>query len=378
MSQKGWVTRTPSGSFRAGYRAPDGTVKTKTFTRAGTAKSWLNDQIHARSTGEWVDPSKGRVKFVTRFEMYLESRDLRPSTRARYRIHGDRYILPWFARQRMNEITSDSIETWLADLRAREVGASTIDSSLRLLRSVLTHALRGASPATGVRGPKLSPAPARALELEEVAALTEAVPDRYRAMIEVLAFRGLRIGEVCGLRAEDLDLLRGRLSVNRTLSEISGRLVLGDPKTAAGRREMGLPAFLRDSLTEHLEAFSDPRDPEAYVFTAPGGGPVRPGNFRRRVFNPAAGAVGLTDVSPHNLRDTCASMLIAQGATVVEVARLLGHERPSITLDRYASWFARSAEEMDQRMDAAFRTASALPTGGVIPLSAGLGRTGTS
>jgi integrase len=355
MSQKGWVTRTQAGSFRAGYRAADGTVKTKTFTKAGLAKSWLNDQIHARSTGEWIDPSKGRIKFETRFTQYLETRDLRPSTTARYKTHGKLYVLPWFAHQRMNEITSDSIEMWLADLRAREVGASTIDSSLRLLRSVLSHSLRGASPATGVRGPKLSPAPARALELEEVAALTEAVPDRYRAMIQVLAFRGLRLGEACGLRVADLDLLRGRLSVNRTLSEISGHLSLGEPKTNAGRRVMGLPSFLRDLLAEHLEAFSSPRDPESYVFTASGGGPVRPGNFRRRTFNPAAAAVGLEGISPHNLRDTCASLAIQQGATVVEVARLLGHERPSITLDRYAALFERSEARINEAMDAAFR-----------------------
>lgn len=117
-------------------------------------------------------------------------------------------------------------------------------------------------------------------------------------------------------------------------------MVEGDPETGTGHRTMSLPAFLRDALAVHLATFSDPSDPDAYVFTSPGsgpgrkegdGGPIRPNNWRKRVFYPAVTAAGLERITPHNLRDTAATLAFAQGATVTQVSAMLGHARPSIT-----------------------------------------------
>lgn len=128
---------------------------------------------------------------------------------------------PRFGNVRLNAITTDQVEAWVTSLRKRGVGDSTIVASLGLLKSVLNHAR--IRVADGVSGPALKPARARALETHEVARLTEAVDERYRALILTLAYRGLRIGEAVALRVGDIDLLRGELTVSKTLSEVGGR-----------------------------------------------------------------------------------------------------------------------------------------------------------
>jgi integrase len=82
------------------------------------------------------------------------------------------------------------------------------------------------------------------------------------------------------------------------------------------------------------------------VFSAPGGGPVRAGNFRKRVFQPAAASVGLPELHVHDLRHVAASQLAADGASAVEIAARLGHASPAITQRVYLHLL----ESRDQRL----------------------------
>lgn len=155
-----------------------------------------------------------------------------------------------------------------------------------------------------------------------------------------------------------------RRRVVRVLAEIgagtgsrSARLRIG-----SGSRR---PPFLRDLLVEHLAAFSDPTDPTAYVFTMAGGGPgrkegdggpIRAGNFRKRTFARAVRDAGLDpDLTPHDLRDTAATIAFANGASVKEVQRMLGHAKAAITLDRYTGVLESMSARTDERLDAVFR-----------------------
>jgi hypothetical protein len=104
---------------------------------------------------------------------------------------------------------------------------------------------------------------------------------------------GLRWGEACALRRRRCDVLRSRVEVVESLAEISGRFHFGEPKTYA-RRWVRLPKFVSAMLAEHLQV-SVPADPDALVFTAGGGTPLRNSNFRRRVWQPALSAAGLPE-----------------------------------------------------------------------------------
>lgn len=86
------------------------------------------------------------------------------------------------------------------------------------------------------------------------------------------------------------------------------------------------------------------------------GGSIRPNNFRKRAFHRAVVAAGLDpDLTPHDLRDTAATIAFALGATVKEVQRMLGHSKAAITLDRYTGILESMAMRTDERLEAAFR-----------------------
>jgi integrase len=114
-------------------------------------------------------------------------------------------------------------------------------------------------------------------------------------------------------------------------------LHFGPTKTHQART-VTLPRFLRTMLNRHLQGV--PADPGALVFTAPGGGPLRLTNFRRRVWVPALRAAKLSErVRIHDLRHKCASLLIAQGEHPKAIQEQLGHSSIQVTIDRYGHLF---------------------------------------
>ena len=94
--------------------------------------------------------------------------------------------------------------------------------------------------------------------------------ERYRALLLVLAFGGLRFGEATALRRSDV-LPAGRLRVERSVRRVGGRWVVGDPKTDAGHRTVTLPAAIVALLEDHLEKHV-PASPEALLFANSSGG----------------------------------------------------------------------------------------------------------
>jgi integrase len=140
------------------------------------------------------------------------------------------------------------------------------------------------SPCRRVPLPKVEREEMRFLTLAQVAALADAIDRRYRALVLVGAYGGLRIGELAGLRRSRVDLLRGTVQVAEMVVEARGVLHVGPPKTRASRRTVGRPRFVAEELAAHL---TGPGDPDALVFTAPQGGPLGLPAFRARVWRRA-------------------------------------------------------------------------------------------
>ncbi len=118
---------------------------------------------------------------------------------------------------------------------------------------------------------------------------------QYALFVTFLAYTGLRWGEFAALRVRHVDLLRRRITVAESRSEVQGVMAFGPTKTHQ-RRVVVLPRFLIDPLAEHVNG----KEPDDLVFSAPKGGVLRNPNFRHRVLTPAAESVGLAGLSPHN------------------------------------------------------------------------------
>ena len=178
-----------------------------------------------------------------------------------------------------------------------------------------------------------------------------------------LAYCGLRWGEAAALRVRRVDLLRGRITVAETMTEVHGQALFGSPKTHQNR-SVPVPRFLREQLADQLAG----KAPDDLVFTAPRGGVLRVGNVRRQVFDAAARAVDLEGLTPHELRHTAASLAISAGATVKSVQAMLGHASAAMTLDRYGHLFEDELDAVAERLDAAARVSPVCHGGDLVTL----------
>jgi integrase len=132
--------------------------------------------------------------------------------------------------------------------------------------------------------------------------LADSIDPRYRALVLVGAFGGLRLGELAGLKVGDFDPLRRQVRVRRSVSDMRGRLVEGPPKTPKSIRTVTLPRFLGEELVAHL-AKCGTVSPQDWIFPAPQGGPLRRTGWVRRFWKPALRAAGLEqDLGTHALR----------------------------------------------------------------------------
>ena len=203
------------------------------------------------------------------------------------------------------------------------------------------------NPAIGVKLPRVGKPEKTFLTHDQVTALADAAGE-WRTVILVLAFCGLRWGELAALRVGRVDTMRRRINVAESVTEPDGKLVWGDPKNHQ-RRSVPIPKFLVDEL-DVLKAGKGPKD---LMFTGARGGVLRNGNFRRDIFNVAAVKAGLDGLTPHELRHTAASLAISSGANVKAVQRMLGHASAAMTLDVYAGLFDDDLDGLADRMDEA-------------------------
>ncbi|MFL6172270.1 MAG: tyrosine-type recombinase/integrase [Marmoricola sp.] len=193
----------------------------------------------------------------------------------------------------------------------------------------------------------------RYLTHEQVARLADEIDEEFRTLILIMAYCGLRWGEVTALRVRDIDVLRGRLTVARGAVELPDGIAYDSPKSHA-QRTLVIPASLRPGVEAHMSG----KSPDSLLFTSPEGGPLRASNFRQRSFAPAVKRAGL-GITPHDLRHTAASLAIASGANVKAVQRMLGQQSAAMTLDTYSGLFDSDLEAVADGLDKGIAAAAA-------------------
>jgi integrase len=356
----------PGGRVRWRARYPDPTRGGKRqierqFETKREAEKWLTSQKAAAQRGEHIDPKDNQRSFEQVVEGWQATwLDLEPKTQAGYRAILNRHVLPRWCGVRIGAVSPEAIQEWINDL-ARERHANTVRRIYSVLRAVLKVAVERryllANPCDAVKLPR-APAVATGerviLSADEVVALAEAITPRYRLLIYAAAYTGLRAGELGGLRRRDVDLLHGFLNVEQALKDVSGHLMFGPTKTAKAR-QVGMAKFLVGMFAKHLEASDG--GPDALVFTGPGGGPLRHANFYRRHFKPAVAAVlppAKHGLRFHDLRHTCASLLIAAEAHPKAIQDHLGHKDIQTTFNVYGHLLPSAREALAAALDGVY------------------------
>jgi integrase len=360
-----------SGSWEARYRDPSGRQRTKTFPTKADARAFLEAVEVDKRRGAYADPALGRTTFGEYAAAWLNTKaDV--SARTRINVEGRlrNHILPEFESVPLARIQPSDVRAFIASLTADGLAPSTVKGVYLTLAQVLrTAAVDGyvaRSPCIDVNLPSdRSREEMLFLEPGQVDALADAIDDRYRALVYLAAYGGLRAGELAALKVNRVNLLARTVEVVESASEVRGRLSIGPTKT--GRvRTIAMPRFLADMLGEHVGRYPSA---DGFVFTAAKGGPLRWRNFYDRHFRPAVRRAGLPrGFRAHSLRHTCAALLIANGRHMEEVKDHLGHSSIRVTSDRYGHLFPRARQELADGLDETYRNAATAGGADVRPL----------
>ncbi|MGN6218734.1 MAG: tyrosine-type recombinase/integrase [Microbacterium sp.] len=342
------------------YRRPDNKQTDKRgFRTKREAQNFLATVETSKLRGEWVDPTRSRVRLSEVAEAWYASKiRVKPTTRSGYRNSLDKHVLPEWGGVRIVDIDHAGVQSWVACL-STTLSASSTRQVYLVLSGALAFAVRDGRLARNVAAdielPRLSKSERQYLSHAQVRALADETAE-WSTLIRFLAYSGLRWGELAALRPADMDLANRIVHVRRAVADVRGTLVWGSPK-AHEQRTVPYPSLLDEGMSDHV--VSGRR--YDLVFSTSAGAVLRGGNFRRRVFGPAVARLhlaspnGFPQITPHDLRHTAASLAISAGANVKILQRMLGHASAAMTLDVYADLFPEDLTSVSIALDRAAR-----------------------
>lgn len=350
--------RGPRGtSYLVRWRDEAGRSRRKTFYKRADADRYRAQVEHSLNVGAYVDPAAGRESFRAYAERWRVAQPHRPNTAARVASQLLRHVYPVLGDRRIASIRPSEVQALVTGL-----GVTLAPGSVRTLMAtvgaVFAAAARdrviGLDPAAGVALPEVPRKRITPLTVEQVQALVDAAPDRYRALVVTVAGTGLRQGEAFGLQVRDVDFLRRVVRVERQVQPGAGGPVIGPLKNRSAYRSIPVGATVVDELAAHLKAW--PAAGEQFVFRTPAGTACSRTAFNARVWTPLRAAAGLPGVGMHDLRHFYASALIRAGLNVRVVSERLGHANAAMTLNVYSHLWPDDEDRTRSAIDDLFRS----------------------
>ncbi|GAA5085595.1 integrase [Thermocatellispora tengchongensis] len=386
----GNIRKRESGRYQIRYPGPDGRMRTgtETYERKSDAERALSLIEAQIIKGEWTDPERGKIKLKDYAETWIAERPgLRPRTVDLYRWLLKKHIVPYLGNAAVAKISTAMVRQWRADLLGNGVSVSMAAKAYRLLRAVLMTAaddqviprnpcrIRGAGDEHAQERPVLTVAQVfeladrvgrrpignvrkvkngayrlrfqrhgemrthpevfatrgeadRALWKMGMDGRGDCTHDRrFRALVLLATFASLRWGEVSALRRADVDLDARTVRVRVAFVErSSGGLVLGPPKSRAGRRTVGIPQAIVPALREHMETYVKD-EPGALMFPGAKGGPLRRSGFNTRTrWVDVVTEMGLSGLHFHDLRHTGNMLAAESGVGLKDLMARMGHD----------------------------------------------------
>lgn len=361
--------------WRVRYETPDGRERARSFARKPDAERFRTTVEADLLRGTYLDPDAGKITLRKYAEQWLDAQHFDDASResTSYRLS---HIVRGLGDRRLDQLAASPslVQSWLRGLK---LAASTKRQCLTTLSSICAAAVddgrmrRNPCRAQSVRAPELPRRKLMPLEESEIAALREAMPGRYRAMIDAGEACGLRQGEILGLAKEDIDFLRRTVRVERQVKIVAGAMVFALPKRGKTR---AVPLADRAALAFAEHIASCPPVPVVLPWHEPGsrqhGKPVeswllfttplvRKPMFRQRfntnTWKPALKAAGIPvtrENGMHVLRHSFASALLSRGVDIRRLAAYLGHDDPGFTLRVYCHLMKDGDDQARQAIDA--------------------------
>lgn len=344
----------PSGRIQASYVGPDGIRYNapSTFRAQIDADRWLFQRQDEIAAGTWNRPEVATkataITFAAYAEKWLERTTMAPLTRKARRGLLKNYLLPTFGDRPLRAIRRSEVRDWFWALdrnRTPSVPRNTYILLHTIFEAAIDEELVDSNPVR-VKGAaayetakQVEPATP-----EELAALIEEMPHKWRLLVALGAWCALRFGEITALTRADIDVTNGVVKVRRGVVHPGGPAHVGKTKTRAGVRDVSIPPHVMPLVLDHLNTYVTGRDGLLFPNTLGGylqstnfygikpyvdkSGKARPGSG----YNRARYAIGRPDLNFHALRHTGATMAAQNGATVKELMARLGHSSEKVAM----------------------------------------------
>lgn len=334
--QFGQLRQLPSGRWQAAYTGPDGNrhKAPRTYAVEDDAIGWLNAERRKIELDTWgaVERSDS-ITLRDYADRWIEQRQLRPRTKQHYESMLERLILPDLGDMKLVKLTPARVREWHAKL-----------GSEHATRNAHAYALLHAICATAVQDEVLDSQPCRirsamqtkrkrdieVLTPAQVDNLAAKMPPELRASVVLAAWCGLRWGETSELRRKDVPADCSVLRVRRAVTYRAGEFHVGEPKTAAGIRDVAVPPHIRPMLKAHLLSHVG-KSGESLLFAGADGKHLREGDYRKH-WEKARTAIKKPNLRVHDLRHVGAVLAAQSGATTAELMHRLGHTTPAMAL----------------------------------------------
>jgi integrase len=366
-AREGTIRKRKDGRWEARIGVPDQfgrTVRRSLYgsTRGEVQRAVRDLAMRADQGIAWTPSSVTMETFLRDWLNESAKPRLRPRTYEGYEQHVERHLVPALGSLKLQKLTPEHVQRLVNGLATKGLSPATIRYVRAVLRVALNEAMRYGhvtrNVATLVRLPRATRHECRVLSVDDAKALLEASKSsRLDALYTVGLAVGLRIGEALGLRWEDLDLERKTLRVSQALQRVNRETRFVQPKSDRSRLALPLPDFAVNALRSYRASQNKERlaigpdwVDQGLVFTTPIGTPLDYSNVRKD-FRKVLKEAGLPMMRLHDLRHTCASLLLAQGVNPRVVMATLGHSQISLTLDTYSHVLPSVHKEAAQRMN---------------------------
>ncbi|MFI5803085.1 tyrosine-type recombinase/integrase [Streptomyces sp. NPDC051561] len=382
--------------YRARYIGPDGTEKSQSFPdgKKRLAEQWLTKTQADMDGGRYIDPKAGRITFRQYAEKWLTSQTTDPTTREPVAVQIRRHAIPYLGSRPLASFKPEHIREWLAELERAVPASSYRRVIFASVSGVFTaaveddHIHRNPCKASTVHVPSPSTRRVVPWTSERVFAVRSALPEQYRAAVDLGGGCGLRQGEILGLPVDEIGFDTGWLHVGYQVKVSAGKLVFAPPKREK-ERDVPLADSVAHALKEHIEAF--PPVSVTLPWQRPDGRPVtkrllfvRPdgkGAVRRTDFNTRYWKTALVmawvipepksgerhqaarEHGMHALRHFYASVLLDAGENVKALSTYLGHTDPGFTLRVYTHLLPSSEGRSRKAVDSVFQRISSAADG---------------
>lgn len=361
---EGSIYQLSNGSWRASlsFMKPDGTRGRKARTVQNQSSAVIALEEMKRDSGLFVEsPTKLTVgKYLLDWLETVAKIDKAENTIVSYGFSIRTHLAPALGRILLSRLTSADVQRAFSAMSEAETGSRTRELAFVVLNSSMNHAVKMGmiltNPCARVSKPKSDRkdiVPFTIAESKLLIAKTRGTLNHAPIVLALMC--GLRQGEIFGIHFDRLDMDSGKLRIDQQVQEICGKISVGKPKTKTSVRNIDLPIAVVNALREHRKLLLKYGHAASQIlFPASEGGYIRKGNFRTRVWNPLLKKIGLKQRGFHHTRHTYATIALGAGVPVPVVSKILGHSKPSITLDIYAHVLERHTSDATKAIDSLF------------------------